>query len=126
MGIQSEIITATVDASGDATVYSQYRYGDLDTIEYIPDGTNPYANTVDLTITNERSTEAVLSQSNVSAAFRLRPTAAVHDTTGSARLYAAGGTGVSAPFSFGGDRLKIVIAQGGVSKTGTFRINWRV
>ena len=113
------IVTATVDASGDATVYSPYLSGAIESIHYIK---TDYADGVDFTITSEATGETLWAESNVNAATVRRPRAATHSTAGVAALYASGGTAVNGQIVLGRDRVKIVVAQGGVSKTGAFHI----
>jgi TPP-dependent pyruvate/acetoin dehydrogenase alpha subunit len=48
------------------------------------------------------------------------PRQATHSKVGVASLYAAAGTAVQARVALANDRIKIVLAQGGATKTGTF------
>jgi len=112
-------VPVTVDASGDATAYSPALYGKLVSISYAK---TDYADGVDFTITAETTTETLWAEANVNAAATRYPRAATASTAGVASLYVAAGTAVNGRIGLGGDRAKIVVAQGGVSKTGTFHI----
>lgn len=119
MSVRRFVVPVTVDASGDATVYSPAIYGRLVSISYAK---TDYANGVDFTITAETTTETLWAEANVNASATRYPRAATHSNVGVAALYAAAGQAVNGKVALGGDRVKIVVAQGGVSKTGTFHI----
>lgn len=114
-------LTLTVDASGDATVYtSGLVNGRVLQMRYVPDGTNPLATGADLTITGETTGVAIVTITNIgTSAVTKVPRQATLDASGAASLYAAGGTAVNDFVYIGGERIKCVVAQGGVSKTGT-------
>lgn len=123
MGVKRFTIAATTDASGDATVYTgQDVRARIHSIQYKPDGTAPFAATLDVVITGEDTGLAILSLTDVSGAFTYYPRAAVHDTSGVASLYAAGGEPVEDHIAISQERVKIVLAQGGNAKTGTFYV----
>lgn len=111
-------VTVATDSGGAADVKSERLTGRLVAIQYIPDGTTPYDNTVDFTITNETTGESLLSQTNVAAAFQKAPRQPTHDNAGTASLFAAGGTAVQDHYILANDRVRIVLAQGGATKTG--------
>ena len=115
-------VTATSDAAGNVTVFSPRMSGLFYSLHYVPDGTTPYDNTVDMTITSEATGQALVSRTNVAAAFVANPRVAVADAAGTAALYAAGGTAVQDKIALGNDRVKIVLAQAGNVKTGAFHI----
>lgn len=119
MTIRRFVVPVTVDASGDATAYSPPVYGSLVSISYVK---TDYANGVDFVITTETTGETLWAEDNVNATATRYPRGATHSTAGVASLYASGGTAVNGRISIGGDRVKIVVAQGGVSTTGTFHI----
>lgn len=113
-------VTATTDASGNATVYLPSAgkcRGELESIHY---DKIDFATGVDFTITDEVTGESLWTQSNVDASAVVRPRAPSHDQLGAARLYASGGTAVGTKIGIV-SRIKIVIAQGGNAKTGKFR-----
>lgn len=110
-------VTVVTDGSGVATAYSPYLSGKLHSIQYVK---TDYADGVDFTITAESNGQAVWAESDVNAAVTKAPRLATHSVAGVAALYAAAGTGVFAPIALGRDRIKIVLAQGGNTKTGKF------
>lgn len=119
MTIRRMVVTVPVNASGDGTAYSPPCYGKLVSITYIK---TDYANGVDFTITAETTGETLWTQVDNNATVTKYPRAATHSTAGVAALYAGGGTAVNTLIALGGDRVKIVVAQGGVSTTGAFHI----
>ena len=116
--------TLTVDASGAATVYSdRLATGVIAQIRYVPDGTNPLATGADLTITAETSGLPIATLTDIgTSATGWAPRQATHSTAGAAALYASAGTAVNDRIAIAGERIKVVVAQGGVSKTGTLYI----
>lgn len=110
-------VAVTVAADGTATAYSPRLSGELDSIQYVK---VDFADGVDFTITDEATGEGLWTDTNINASEVVRPRAPVHDQAGAARLFAAGGTAVSSKIALANTRIKIVIAQGGVSKSGVF------
>lgn len=113
-------VVATTDGAGAATAYTGNVAGEVRQVRYVADGTAAYDNTADITITDEVTGAAVLTITNLAATTTWLPRVATVDATGTAALYAAGGTAVGAPPCVGYGRIKVVVAQGGASKTGTF------
>lgn len=111
-------VQVTTASDGSATAYSPQVAGKLCSVVYVPDGTTPFANTVDMTITAEATGEALLSRTNVAAGFAAYPRAATSAPDGTASLFAAGGTAVQDKLALAQERIKIVLAQGGDTKTG--------
>jgi len=105
MTMRSYSKTLTTDGSGDATDYTAATSGRVVGIHYTKNGTTPYANGVDFTITNETTGETIWAQSNVNASVSVRPRLATHNND-----YPA----------LARHRIKIVVAQGGASKIGAF------
>lgn len=112
-------VTVTTDGSGDATAYTPYLSGYVHSIQYAK---TDYTDGVDFTITSDVTGATLWTESNVNAAKVCLPRAATHSTAGVAALYAAAGTAVNDRFALSRDRVKIVIAQGGASKVGTFYV----
>lgn len=110
-------VTVTTDGSGAATAYTPRLQGELHSIHYVK---TDFANGVDFTITSEATGESLWAESDVNASAVRYPRQATHSNAGVAALYAAGGTAVQARSALASDRIKIVIAQGGATKTGTF------
>ncbi len=112
-------VKITTAADGSATVDSPRTSGMVYSATYIPDGTNPFPNTADISVTVKGTGEAVLSRTNVAAGFTAYPRVPVSAPDGTASLYAAAGTAVQDKVAVANDQLRIVVAQGGNVKSGT-------
>ena len=121
MAIRKYTVTP-VTGTATATAYSPYLSGFIESIEYVKDGTIPYSDGVDLTVTAEETGEAILSVTDMNASVVKRPRAPTHSTAGVAAVYASGGTAVNDRIALARDRVKIAIAQGGNGKQGRFVI----
>ena len=125
MTIRRFVVPVTTDADGDATAYSprMSRGSVIQSIHYIKPGSGGFANTADFAITHDETGEGVWTEANLTATAHRRPRAATHSTAGVAALYAAGGTAVNDAIAISaGDRVKIVVAEGGNALAGTFHI----
>jgi 3-polyprenyl-4-hydroxybenzoate decarboxylase len=116
MHVQVFAVTVTTDASGDATAYSNPVNGLLSQARYVK---TDFANGVDFTITAEATGETLWTEADVNASATRAPRQATHSTAGVAAAYASGGTAVNDMIAVSG-RIKIVVASGGDTKTGTF------
>lgn len=114
---QRVAVTVTTAADGSATVYSDVLTGKLSQIRYVK---TDFANGSTFTITAEATGETLWSESNVDASATRAPRQATHSVLGAAALYAAAGTAVNDQIALALDRIKIVIAAGGATKTGVF------
>lgn len=112
-------MTVTTAADGSATAYSPRISGEIHQIEYVK---TDYADGVDFTITGEATGVNLWTESNVNAAAVRAPRQPTHSQAGVASLYASGGTAVQARVALARDRVKIVLAQGGATKTGAFHV----
>lgn len=111
MYAQRIVVAVTTDASGDATAYSPHiPFGVVSQIRYVK---TDFADGVDFAITLEATGEGVWTESNVNASATRAPRQAAHGTDG----VASGGAELIA---LADDRIKIVVAQGGDTKTGAF------
>lgn len=111
-------VTVTTAADGSATAYSDtIAYGKLSQIRYVK---TDFDNGSTFTITAEATGETLWGESAVNASTTRAPRQATHSTAGAAALYAAGGTAVLDKIALVNDRIKIVIASGGNTKTGVF------
>ncbi len=119
MTIRRFVVPAVVAADGSGTFYSPYISGHIEAIQYVK---TDYANGVDFTITAEATTETIWTELDVNAAAIKHPRAATHSTAGVAALYAGSGTAVNGKVCLSRDRVKIAIANGGTSTTGSFTI----
>ncbi len=119
MTVRRFTLRITTDDSGDAEVLTQRLFGHLVSIHYVKDD---FDDGVDFVVTNDRSGETIWSEESVNASATRYPRAATHTTAGAAALYDTGGEGVLAPIAIGGDRLKVVVADGGDTNSGTVHI----
>lgn len=114
-------VVAVSDGSSVGTFYTPWLSGRIESIQYVKDGTTPYTDGVDFTLTADVTGEAIWTGTDVNASTVVRPRAPTHTTAGVAALYAASGA-VNDRIALGRDRVKIVLAQAGATKTGTFVI----
>ena len=119
MQVERHAVTVTTAADGSATAYTPNVTGFVSQIRYAK---TDFTDGVDFTITAEATGETIWTELNVNASKTVAPRQATHDTAGLASLYAAAGEPVEAPIALANDRVKIVIAAGGATKTGTFHI----
>lgn len=117
--VQRKIVPVTTDGSGDSTDYTPNLTGKISHIIYTK---TDFANGVDFTITAEATGETIWTESDVNASKTVAPRQATHSNVGVASLYAAAGEPVEAPICLDNDRVKIVVASGGATKTGKFEV----
>jgi hypothetical protein len=118
MTARNFIVSVTTAADGSATAYTPYLSGRLASIHYVK---TDFSNGVDFTITSERIGETIWAENDVNASASRRPRAATHSTAGVAATY-DGTRAVSDLIRLSRDRVKIVIASGGDTKTGAFHV----
>lgn len=119
MGLRKHTVAAVSAADGTGTFYSPYISGYIESIQYVK---TDYTDGVDFTITSEATLDTIWTELNVNAAVIKYPRAATHSTAGVAALYVAAGTAVNDRIALGRDRVKIVLAAAGATKTGAFVI----
>ena len=121
MQVQRHTVALAVDASGDQTTYTTDNItGRVLQIRYVPDASTPLDTGADLTITGETTGTAIITITNIgTSAIAYAPRLAICGITGTASLFAAGGTAVQDQIYIANERVKIVVAQGGASKLGT-------
>lgn len=117
--VQRFAVAVTTAADGSATAYSPTLSGVLSQIRYVK---TDFADGVDFTITAEATGETLWTESDVNASATRAPRQATHSSAGAAALFAAGGVAVQDKIALALDRVKIVIASGGNTKTGTFHL----
>lgn len=115
--IRKFIVPATTNGSGAATVYTPFFSGYVESVQYVK---TDFADGVDFTITAEATGANIWTDTNVNASETVNPAQATHSTAGVAALYASGGLAVNDRIALGRDRVKIVVAQGGDTKSGSF------
>jgi hypothetical protein len=114
MFAQRHTIAVETNAGGAATAYSPNVTGRIHAIVYVKDD---FDNGVDFTITLEATGESLWTQADVNASATVYPVQKAN----------LGGTGAAStileqPMVAANDRVKIVIAQGGNVKGGTFHV----
>ena len=112
-------VTLTTDSSGDATGYTPVVSGRISAVIY---SKTDFADGVDFTITSDITLQTIWTESNVNASKTVQPQQATHSTAGVASLYAAAGEPVEASVVVANERVKIVVAQGGDTKTGKITV----
>lgn len=107
-------VTATTDGSGDVTTYTDEPvWGEVKSVAYVK---TDYADGVDFTITGETTTASLWTDTNINATETVLPHAVMNLNTSGAALT------THTPIVLAGERIKFVIAQGGASKVGTFKV----
>lgn len=119
MQVVREVVTLVTDGAGAATGYTNNVTGRILSITYVK---TDFANGVDFTITAEATGESILALTDQNTAATFYPRAATCSVAGAASLYAAGGTAVTDRIAVANDRIKVVIAQGGATKTGAVHV----
>ena len=121
---QTEVVSITTDADGDGSAgTSGVLAGPVRTIIYTPDATSPYATGFDVTVVSAITGQTLWAGTNVGlSAVTVNPRQPVHDATGAASLFAAGGEAVEDYFYLAQEAVTITVAEGGDTKTGSFRI----
>jgi hypothetical protein len=112
-------VTVTTAADGSATAYTPRLSGKVNAVHYVK---TDFADGVDFAITSEATGQGIWTDTNVNASEIVQPRAPTHDQAGAPLLYASGGTAVADRLALANDRVKIVIAQGGNAKSGTFHV----
>lgn len=112
-------VTVTTNGSGAATAYSPRLSGKINQIHYVK---GDFADGVDFTITDEATGQGIWTESDVNASAVRAPRQPTHTQAGVASLYASGGVAVNDRIGVANSRVKIVIAQGGATKSGVFHI----
>ena len=116
MYCEAHTVTLTT-ATGTATGYTPVVTGRIINVIYQK---TDFADGVDFTITTEDTAQNVWVDTNINASETVAPRQPTHDAAGAASLYAAAGEPVEDYIYACGERIKIAIASGGTSKTGTF------
>jgi len=111
-------VVATSNGSQVGTHYTPWLSGFIESIQYVK---TDYTNGVDFAVTSDATGEAIWTATDANSAVTVRPRAATCNTSGVAALHAADtGTAVNDRIALSRDRVKIVLAQAGANKTGTF------
>lgn len=119
--VKKHTVAITSAADGTATAYTPVVSGYLRAIAYVPHASTPLDTGADVTITANTSGLALLTITNLgTAALSIHPRAATVGVTNLAALYAAGGAAVNTEIPVADEAIKMVVAQGGDAKSGTF------
>ena len=110
-------LVVTTDSAGDGVGYADVDCGLLSQIRYVK---NDFANGVDFAITVEGTGEGLWTQNDVNVSTTKVLRQATHGVDGAAAVFASGGSPVNDKIAIAQDRIKVVVAQGGDTKTGTF------
>lgn len=117
----SHAVAVTTNGSGDATVYSVPTFGTVVAVRYVPDGSTPLDSAASLTITDNGTGLQVLAVSTLGGGGRdFWPRAFTMTTTGTNATY-DGTRNVLDMVPVAG-AIKVVIAGGGATKSGTVYI----
>lgn len=111
-------ISIPVVSDGDqvATEYIGPFSGYLDSLQYLKASSGGYTDGVDFTITKESTGETIWTDTNINATEVVRPRVITQHTDGAANTTLV----IREPILFVNERIKIVLAQAGATKTGTF------
>jgi hypothetical protein len=118
MYAERHAISLTTNADGAATGYTPVVTGRVLSVIYVK---TDFANGVDFTITAEATGEPILALTDANASVTKYPRSPVHGLTGTGLIY-AGTDVVAEPVMVAQDRIKVVVAQGGNTKTGTVTV----
>lgn len=109
------------DAGGAGDVWFLALSGMIHAVRYIADATTPYAATVDFSITLKESQTPVWVENNVTASKIVFPRSACHDGAG-ATVEMDTGVLLRTMIPVVSESVRIVISNGGASKTGAFEL----
>ena len=122
--VKKHAISVTTNSSGAFTGYTPVSSGYVRAISYVPHGATPLDTNADIVVSGNTSSIPVLTQANIGTAARTwHPRAATHAVAdGAAALYAAGGTAVNTDVPVADESVKLVVANGGDTLSGTFYV----
>ena len=114
-------VAVTTDSSGDATVYSPPTFGTVVAIRYVPHASTPLDDAADLTFSDNGTGLGVLTVTNMGPGARdFWPRAFTMSTTGTAATF--DGTNSVLDMVPVAGAVKVVVASGGATKSGTLYI----
>lgn len=120
MTIRKFSVPATTTTGGDATVYSPFLSGYIESIQWVKPGSGGITGAT-FAITAEATGETIWGEASISASTVRRPRAATHTTAGVAASY-DGTRATLDRIALGRDRVKIIVSGGGNTLSGTFVI----
>jgi hypothetical protein len=119
MFVERFTVAVTTGATEAAEEYTPVARGRVLQVQYVKDD---FANGVDFTITTETTGQTVWTESDVNASAVRCPRQPAHSGVGAALVLNSDDDPVAVPIHVAGERIKIVIANGGVAKAGTFHV----
>lgn len=123
MSVNVATVNITTDASGDAEVITSVLNGRILQVRYDPDDTSPLDTGADLDIVGNQTGIVIANHDNIgTSAFTRAYRQPIHGADGVASLYAPSTGEPVEDYVFVAEALKVTIAQGGASKSGTFYI----
>lgn len=123
MHLNCYTVSVTTDSSGDATRYTAPATGFVRAIRYVPHGTTPLDTNADVTVTGNTSGIGVYTKANIgTSAFTVQPRAACASAVDGAALTYDGTRVVNDLIPVADEAIKVVVAQGADTKSGTFYI----
>jgi hypothetical protein len=120
--IQSFVVNVTTNSSGAATATSDRALsGHIEDIIWTKPASGGITGAT-LTVSTASTGQTIWSKSSVSASAQVSPRKPLHDSSGSALLYAAGGTPQVDKFCIAGEKLNFNVASGGNTLNGSFTV----
>lgn len=119
MHITRHAVTIVTASDGTGTGYTDLCDGFVQAIRYVK---TDYTDGVDVTVTCEQSAQAIVTLTDANASATVYPRGATATVANAAALYAAAGVAVLDKIPVANERVKIVIASGGDTKTGVFHV----
>ncbi len=113
-------VTVITDSNGDATAFTpgSVLSGRFSAMSYVKDD---YDDGSTFTITTDTTLQPILTETAINASAVRAPRQATHGVTGTASTYDdVGSNPVEDHIVLAGERIKIVISNGGSVKSGTF------
>lgn len=117
------VVTVYVDsASGTGSADTDPLSGRVIGVRYIADGSAPYSNTADFTITTVTTGQTILTLTDVSASTIKYPYTIQHESAGGADAIYATGNEVRVPIYVFNEKVRFAVAQAGTATTGQFQL----
>ncbi len=117
--IQKYEVVLVTAADGTAEGFTPVVCGFIEHIHYTK---VDFAAGVDISIVGEDADEAYWVEADVNASTSKSPRHPTHDVAGAVLKYAPAGANVESSIPICRERIKVSVAQGGDTKTGTFEI----
>lgn len=123
MHLNCYTVALTTDGSGDATGYTEPATGFVRAIRYIPNASTPLDTNADLTVTGNTTGIGVVTKANIgTSAFTVMPRGATASAVDGSALTFDGTRAVNDLIPVANEAVKVVIANGAATKSGTFYV----